>query len=404
MRAPNQDGHSSPITKHLFATLALLGLLAHPARCQGTDTLVNVGGYRLHFHILPGHGVPILFDAGGGDDGTVWDSLLGPISAITGAPLITYDRAGFGKSEIEAGQHDVTKHGILNGVEGLEGGLRQLGFGGNIVLVAHSYGGLYATLYASRNPTLVKAAVLIDASTACWFDDAFLNTFVTARKKEDTLKAKTENLGAYYQSANLPQTVALMRSVAFPSSIPVTDLVSEYPPFSDSGDVARWKDCHRQFVAAQPNRTGLTAYGTTHYIFKDNPALVIHAIAQAYAGVVGVPEASAIAERDQLYAIAAANDLMRQRTAYQHSESILKSWGLTLLERGDKRTAIEVFKLNTVLHPQSSNAFDNLAEAYEADGQTTLAIKTYERSLALDPRNANAASHLENLRHTAASN
>jgi hypothetical protein len=97
----------------------------------------------------------------------------------------------------------------------------------------------------------------------------------------------------YYQSANLPQTVALMRSVTFPSTIPVIDLVSEHPPFSDSADVARWKDCHKQFVAGQPNRLGLIAKGTTHYIYKDNPRLVIDAIAKAYAGAVGEPEANA---------------------------------------------------------------------------------------------------------------
>ena len=142
-----------------------------------------------------------------------------------------------------------------------------------------------------------------------------------------------------------------MRSVKFPSTIPVIDLVSEHPPFSDSGDIARWKDCHRQFVAGQPNREGITAYGTTHYIFRDNPPLVIHAIAKAYAGAMGEPEASAIMERDQAYAIVAANDMMRQQTAYQHSESILNSWGYTFLERGERKRAINVFKLNTALAP-----------------------------------------------------
>ena len=386
------------MNKYLFATLALFGPLAHAARCQERDTLVDVGGYRLHFHILPGHGVPILFDAGGGDDGTVWDSLLAPIADITGASLITYDRAGFGRSEIDSRTRNVDSHGILNGVEGLEAGLRALGYGGHIVLVAHSYGGLYATLYASRNPTLVKAAVLVDASTACWFNDAFLSTFVNERKKEDTVKAQTANPGMYYQSANLPQTVALMRSVIFPSTIPVIDLVSEYPPFSDSGDIARWKDCHKQFVAGQPNREGITAYGTTHYIFNDNPPLVIHAIAKAYAGAVGEPEASAIAARDQVYAIGAANDMMREQATYQRSESILNSWAYTFLERGEKATAIDVLKLNTALHPDNWKVFESLAEAYEADGQTTLAIKNYEHSLALNSGNVTATNHLEKLR------
>jgi pimeloyl-ACP methyl ester carboxylesterase len=389
--------------KFLFATFGLFGLLTHRARCQATDTLVDVGGHRLHFHILRGRGVPILFDAGGGDDGTVWDSLLHPIAEITGAPLITYDRAGFGTSEIDTNERDIDKHGILNGIEGLEAGLRQLGYGGNIVLVAHSYGGLYATLYASRNPTLVKAAVLVDASTACWFNNAFLTNFVNERKQEDTVKAKAQNLGAYYQSANLPQTVAIMRGVTFPAPIPVVDLVSEYPPFSDTSDIVRWKNCHKQFAAAQPNRESITAYGSTHYVFKDNPPLVIHAVAQAYAGAVGEPDASAIAERDLAYAVVAANAMKRRQAAYQHSEHDLNDWGYTLLHHGQKHDAIAVFALNAALHPTSANVFDSLAEAYEADGQTALAIKNYEHSLELNSANVNAVNHLKTLRRRATS-
>jgi pimeloyl-ACP methyl ester carboxylesterase len=386
--------------KYLFTTFAIFGLLAHVARCQATDTLVDVGGYRLHFHVLRGRGVPILFDAGGGDDGTVWDSLLNPIAGITGAPLITYDRAGFGTSEIDANERDINKHGILNGIEGLEAGLRKLGYGGTIVLVAHSYGGLYATLYATRHPTLVKAAVFVDASTACWFDDAFLSHFVNERKREDTVKAKADNLGMYYQSANLPKTVAIVRNVAFPVVIPVIDLVSEHPPFSDSGDIVRWKTCHNQFAAGQPNRESITAYGSGHYVFKDNPPLVIHAVAKAYAGAVGEPEASAIAERDLAYAVVAVNEMKRQQAAYQHSESDLNGWGRTLLDQGQTNKAIDVFELSAVLHPQSANAFESLAEAYEADGQTTLAIKNYERSLELNSGNVSAVQHLEKLRPT----
>lgn len=260
---------------YLFSAFTFLGLLAHVARAQGTDTLVDVGGDRLHFHILPGRGLPILFEAGGGDDGAVWDSLLPPIARMTGAPLITYDRAGFGKSQIDTTQRDVDKHGIVHGVESLEVALRALGYAGTIMLVAHSYGALYATLYASRHPTRVKAAVLIDGSTACWFNEAFFSRFVNDAKRQT-------NPGAYYQSANLAKTVAIVRAAPFPSSIPVIDLVSEHPPFSDTTDIDRWKDCHKQFVAGHPNRQGITVAGSGHYIYRDNPSLVIHAIAKAY--------------------------------------------------------------------------------------------------------------------------
>jgi CubicO group peptidase (beta-lactamase class C family) len=163
----------------------------------------------------------------------------------------------------------------------------------------------------------VKAAVLVDANTACWFDDAYMRKFVDERKKEDTVKARAEHLAQYYQSANLPKTVALIRTVAFPSTIPIIDLVSEYPPFSDSSDNTRWRNCHKQFVAGQPHREGITAYGTTHYVFQDNPPLVIQAIAKVYAGAVGEPAASAILTRDQGYAMTALNDMMRRQTPNQ---------------------------------------------------------------------------------------
>jgi hypothetical protein len=266
-----------------FAACLLSALLTNAARGQAVDTLVDVGGHRLHFHIVPGHGIPILFEAGGGDGGAVWDSLLGPIARATGAPLITYDRAGFGTSEIDTAEHDIAKHGILAGIKDLEVALRALGYGGAVMLVAHSYGGLYATLYANRHPSLVKAAVLIDASTACWFNDAFFRTFVNT--------TRPDHPGAYYQSANLRTTVAIVRSAPFPSSIPVIDLVSAHPPFSDSADIVRWRDCHKQFAGS------ITVPGTSHYIYRDNPRLVIDEITKTYARVaptaaIGSPDVS----------------------------------------------------------------------------------------------------------------
>jgi hypothetical protein len=90
-------------------------------KCQYVDTLVDVGGHRLHFHMLKGKGMPILFEAGSGAGGDVWDTILKPIADITGATLITYARAGFEKkSELDTTNHDLNRHGILNGIEGLE--------------------------------------------------------------------------------------------------------------------------------------------------------------------------------------------------------------------------------------------------------------------------------------------
>lgn len=62
------------------------------------------------------------------------------------------------------------------------------------------------------------------------------------------------------------------------------------------------------------------------------------------------------------------------------------------------KDAIEVFKLNVEDYPQSANVYDSLAEAYARDGQKELAIKNYQRSLELNPKNDNAAESLKKLR------
>ena len=111
-------------------TVILLLLSFLKGYAQTLDTLVNVGGYKLHFHIIKGHGTPILFDAGGGDDASAWNDILPQISEATGATLVAYDRAGFGKSTF-----DTTRHGLLNGVIGLETGLNKLGYDKEIILV-----------------------------------------------------------------------------------------------------------------------------------------------------------------------------------------------------------------------------------------------------------------------------
>ena len=59
--------------------------------------------------------------------------------------------------------------------------------------------------------------------------------------------------------------------------------------------------------------------------------------------------------------------------------------------------ALEIFKLNVFLYPNSANVYDSVAEAYAVDGNRELAITNYKRSLELDPQNTNAAQQLKKL-------
>lgn len=255
-------------------------LLVFHCQSQTLDTLVNVGNHQLHFNIIKGKGIPILFETGGGADGTAMNNILQPIANQTGATLITYDRAGFGKSTVDTSETDIAKHGIESGIADLEFALKKLGYNDKIMLVAHSYGGWYATLYAARNPDKVKAAVLIDVNHD-YYTDAYVAETL-AQQKNDIANWKQSNPGFYYMATNLKSTVEIMRKNSFPASIPVTDLVNGKPFWKDADKIERWINCHQHFVAAAPNRTGIVAQGCGHLIYRDNPNLVIESVVTAY--------------------------------------------------------------------------------------------------------------------------
>jgi len=64
---------------------------------------------------------------------------------------------------------------------------------------------------------------------------------------------------------------------------------------------------------------------------------------------------------------------------------------------GDRNAGIALFELNVRDHPRSSRAHEFLAEAYAADGRNALAIQSYERAVALDPKNDSARKKLATL-------
>jgi pimeloyl-ACP methyl ester carboxylesterase len=117
------------------------------------DLKVDVGGYRLQFHIMAGKSPTIIFEAGGGDDSSAWRDTVPAVASKTGARIITYDRAGFGQSEPNPGAYSITQE-----VEALERGLKRLQINRDLILVPHSYGGFLATLFAARNPVVGKGA------------------------------------------------------------------------------------------------------------------------------------------------------------------------------------------------------------------------------------------------------
>jgi dienelactone hydrolase len=73
----------------------------------------------------------------------------------------------------------------------------------------------------------------------------------------------------------------------------------------------------------------------------------------------------------------------------------------TRLQAGDKKDALELFKLNAEAYPNSANAQDSLSDGYLAEGQNDLALKAEEKCLELLPGDASDAEFKAELRKQA---
>ena len=74
---------------------------------------------------------------------------------------------------------------------------------------------------------------------------------------------------------------------------------------------------------------------------------------------------------------------------YVFEKWLIKSMGLSFLSRNKMEEAIEIFKLNTQLYPESWGVYSTLAEAYLKNGDNRMAVQHYQKALELNPDERN---------------
>ena len=82
---------------------------------------------------------------------------------------------------------------------------------------------------------------------------------------------------------------------------------------------------------------------------------------------------------------------------YLLREDNINSQGYSLLKTKEFKKAIAIFSINTLLYPESANAFDSLGEAYLANGDKEKAKENYAKAVKLNPNNAQSAKVLRSL-------
>jgi pimeloyl-ACP methyl ester carboxylesterase len=243
-----------------------------------TRHMIDNNGHRVAFYVTEGHGPAIVLDAGGGEDASYWKDLVAKLHAATGAKIITYDRAGLGRSEPVPGPWDVA-----SAVSDLQAGLRRLGVREDVILVAHSQAGEIATYFVRENPEAVSGAVLVDAGLPPLYTDEEIARIVAANRPAVEAAKKAPSKPANRQLIAIAESYVPMHKayheVSWPDAVPATVIVSEKTPFTGSPlDARRWRDAAVSFARGGPNRTLVTAKGSSHDVPKDRPALVLEEI------------------------------------------------------------------------------------------------------------------------------
>ncbi len=122
---------------------------------QPADRTVNLGSHSLHA-VVVGTGAPaVVFDGGIGARCDEYRELQDRIAATT--TVVTYDRAGYGSSELGPLPRDSRSE-----VGELRALLAELEIPRPYVLVGHSLGGLNVQVYAGLYPEDVAGVVLLD--------------------------------------------------------------------------------------------------------------------------------------------------------------------------------------------------------------------------------------------------
>jgi pimeloyl-ACP methyl ester carboxylesterase len=246
------------------------------------DTLIDVGGCRLNFSVIQGFETTIVLEVGGGADSTHWGPFPMILAQATGATVVTYDRAGFGKSDSPDTPYDMVEE-----VDWFMEGLRQLGLEKDIILMGHSYGGWLIRLTASQYPESVRGMVFIDPFSTEFVDILgveYLDKHPMATKDPPFAALPPEELtknqrgGIRMLKEGVGPKAEIMRKTTIPEDIPVRIITSGEPWWHTPEEDQAWRQAHEQMAASISGAKLIVAEGCDHLIPEKQPEIIIDAV------------------------------------------------------------------------------------------------------------------------------
>lgn len=264
------------------------------------EKMVSVGPVRLYFKVYYGGGAvsaptapaapTVVLESGGGMDSTQWAAFAPALAKTTGATVVTYDRAGFGKSDLPETPYDLAQE-----TGWLFTALAELGLDKNLILAGHSYGGLLIRHEAATRAGAVRGLVFIDPFTVDFVDLLgldFCNNMEGLNKlpnvsPEEYVKMEKQQkadlrMGGYPDGGNLAKKCELIRPLAVPAGIPVR-IVTSGRTWMPEEMMKAWRQAHERFSTSMPGAKLVVAAESDHMIPERQPDLLVSVLAEVIA-------------------------------------------------------------------------------------------------------------------------
>jgi pimeloyl-ACP methyl ester carboxylesterase len=263
---------------------ALLALVLATAACSsGTEPestpdpvarSIDVGGYRLATRMRGTRTPTVVLLSGLDTPMDAWGEV--EVEAGAFARVFAYDRGGVGASEAAPGAR--TGEAVATELHAL---LAAAELAPPYVLVAHSFGGIHARVFAGLYPSEIAGLVLVDASHEDQLD------LVPPELLPQIAGSLTYD-GAKAEMLAQPQSTAQVRAAGVLPQGPLVVLTSMKPEDGETQESKQaWYDLHQQWVDQVPGAVHLTTTSAGHQIPLEEPSLVVGAIRQVTDRVAG---------------------------------------------------------------------------------------------------------------------
>ena len=299
---------SFPLISLLRASFTFIGnTLAR--RYPAPGRMISVDSHRLFLYCMGNGGPSVIVESGLGVDWTGWRLVMPKLAGLT--QVCVYDRAGYGWSD--PGPLPRT---ALRMTEELHSLLRNAKIDEPYILLAHSFGGYVARLYAAKFGDSLAGVVLVDPShedeppltgldrkiralaPPMGFErlvrlyrgiaalppelktapSSFQYRFLIAPSVNQIEAARQEN-------ASLPQTQAAARAAPFPENLPLTVITAlhiisphlYYPPPVPE-PAANHRELQSRLAHMSLRGQQIIAADSGHSVQLDQPELIVEAI------------------------------------------------------------------------------------------------------------------------------